>query len=56
MIRKVAGSVLLIVAAGIALMLLTRGRFVLPHVLGPIALAIAGVLLVVVPKRRIDGD
>jgi len=56
MIRKVAGSVLLIVAAGIALMLLTRGRFVLPHVLGPLTLAIIGGLLVIIPGRRSNGD
>ncbi len=55
MIRKAIGIVLLIVAAGIALLLLSRGRFVLPHILGPIALAITGGFLVIGRGRRAEG-
>jgi hypothetical protein len=55
MIRKAMGIVLLIVAAGIALLLLSRGRFVFPHILGPIALAIIGGLLVIRHRRRAGG-
>jgi hypothetical protein len=56
MIRKAMGIVLLIVAAGIALLLLSRGRFVFPHILGPIALAIIGGLLVIRRRRRMNRD
>ena len=55
MIRKAIGIVLLIVAAGIALLLLSRGRFVFPHILGPIALAITGGFLVIGRGRRAEG-
>jgi hypothetical protein len=45
MFKKIAGIGLLVVSAFICLVLLMSGMLVLPHVLGPITLAIIGVVL-----------
>jgi hypothetical protein len=49
--RKIVGAILLLVACAAALFLLRAGRFVIPHVLGPTALAIIGILLFALRKK-----
>ncbi len=52
MLRKVMGSVMVIAALVLGAILLIGGRPVLPHMLGPGILAIAGILLLVIRKKR----
>lgn len=45
MIRKVIGTILVIVALVIATILFTSGGPIVPHIIGPITLTIIGVFL-----------
>ncbi len=45
MIKKIIGTVLLMIGGLIAIILLTYGGPLLPHIIGPIVLTGAGVLL-----------
>ncbi|MEP7288591.1 MAG: hypothetical protein ABI947_22795 [Chloroflexota bacterium] len=45
MIRKAIGTILLIVAGVITVLLLTGGGPLVPHMVGPITLAVVGVIL-----------
>ena len=47
MIRKAIGIVLVIVAAVIAAVLLINGRPLIPHMIGPITLAVIGMFLLI---------
>lgn len=51
MLKRIIGVVLFIAGCAAALVLLRAGRFILPHVLGPAALAIVGLALVTTRKR-----
>jgi Flp pilus assembly protein TadB len=50
MIRKVIGTILLLAACGLALVLLNAGM-IFPHLVGPIVLAVTGVLLLTFKKK-----
>jgi predicted membrane channel-forming protein YqfA (hemolysin III family) len=51
MVRKAIGIILMIAAGVLAIMLLTYGGPIMPHILGPITLAIAGVLFLAIRKK-----
>ncbi len=50
MIRKIIASILLVVGILVALVLLTYGGPVFPHILGPAILTVTGLALLVVKK------
>jgi hypothetical protein len=53
MIRKIIGTILLIAAGTLAVVLFTNGRLIFPHVIGPGGLAlIGGILLAVKGKTQ----
>ncbi len=51
MIRKIIGMILLIVGGLLIIVLLTYGGSVFPHIIGPIALAAAGALLLLFKRQ-----
>jgi len=51
MIRKAIGAILVIAAGVVAVLLIARGGPILPHILGPVVLAIVGVLHFTVKKK-----
>ena len=51
MIGKVIGTILLIVAALLAVAILTGGGPILPHISGPITLAVIGVILLTFKRK-----
>ncbi len=51
MIRKAIGTILVVVASVLAISLLTGGGPILPHIIGPIALAVIGVILLTFKKK-----
>lgn len=46
MLRKTIGILLLVVSAFLFLVLLMSGMLIFPHVIGPITLAVVGLILV----------
>ena len=51
MVRKTIGIILMIVAVIITVLLVTRGGTIVPHIIGPITLAIIGVFLLTRGKK-----
>ena len=51
MIRKIIGTILIIVASIIFIVLLTYGGPIVPHIIGPITLTIIGVILLTFTKK-----
>jgi hypothetical protein len=51
MTKKIIGTVLLLVAALIAIVLFTYGGPVLPHIIGPIFFAAVGAFLLISKKK-----
>ncbi|GMQ93696.1 MAG: hypothetical protein BMS9Abin12_1176 [Acidimicrobiia bacterium] len=50
MTRRIIGTVLIVVAGGLAVAILSTGRPLLPHMLGPAILASIGIWLLVVRR------
>jgi hypothetical protein len=51
MIRKITGTILLIAGGLLTIVLLTYGGPVFPHIIGPMALAVAGALLLLFKRQ-----
>lgn len=51
MMRKAIGTTLIIASIALGAVLLSNGRFIFPHVLGPGSLAVIGVILLAVKAR-----
>jgi uncharacterized membrane protein YccC len=51
MIRRVIGTVLLVAAGIVAVFLLAYHGPILPHIVGPIILAVAGAILLTAKKK-----
>jgi len=51
MIRKVLGTILIIASGVLSVVLLTNGRLIFPHVIGPGSLALIGVILLAVKNK-----
>jgi hypothetical protein len=51
MIRKTIGAVLLVIAVFVAIVLLTYGGPVFPHITGPITFAVIGIGLIVLKGK-----
>ncbi len=51
MIRKAIGTILVIAAGVLIVVLLTSGGPILPHIIGPITLAVIGVILLTLKKK-----
>lgn len=51
MIRKTIGTMLVVVASVVAFVLLTGGGPILPHIIGPITLAVVGVILLTLKRK-----
>jgi O-antigen/teichoic acid export membrane protein len=47
MTRKIIGTILLVAAVVLSIILFTMGRLIFPHVTGPITLAVIGVILLI---------
>lgn len=54
MIRKFIGTILVIVAGVITIVLLTYGGPILPHIIGPITLVVIGAILLTVKRESND--
>ncbi len=55
MIRKAIGTILLIAAGVLTIVLFIGGKLIFPHVIGPITLAVIGVILLTL-KRKADNS
>jgi len=51
MIRKTIGTILVIAAGVLAVILFIGGRLIFPHIIGPITLAVIGVILLTRKKN-----
>lgn len=51
MLRKIIGTVLLVIGSLFSIVLLTYGGPVFPHIIGPITLAVIGVILLILKRR-----
>ncbi len=51
MIRKTIGTILVIAASALAFKILTGDGPILPHIVGPITLAVIGVILLTLKKK-----
>jgi hypothetical protein len=50
MIRKILGTILLVIASLVIIILLTYGGPVFPHIIGPITVAVIGAALLILGK------
>jgi len=51
MVKKIIGTILLILGVFIALVLFTYGGPVLPHLVGPIVMAAIGLILIFIKRK-----
>ncbi len=51
MTRKIIGTTLLVASGALAVVLLTNGRLIFPHVIGPGTLAAIGVILLAIKGK-----
>ena len=51
MIRKIIGTILIIASGVLSVVLLTNGRLIFPHVIGPSVLAIIGVFVLTIKGK-----
>jgi hypothetical protein len=51
MIRKTIGTILIALASVLFIILLTGGRLIFPHILGPITLALIGAILLTLKEK-----
>lgn len=54
MIRRTIGTILVVVASVLTFMLVTGGGPIFPHIIGPITLAVIGVILLTLKKKAND--
>lgn len=54
MIKKVIGIILMVIGVFIALVLMTYGGPVFPHIIGPVVLVTIGAILLLMRKKRTE--